>query len=430
MDRFYWAQADYEKLRVMLTWTTAGESHGPALIASMQGVPSGVRVTTCLIADALAERRLGYGRGARQKFERDEVEILSGVRHGRTTGAPITVVIRNSEWPKWETVMAANEVAAEDLLVDAGRGDTREMARNRPLTRPRPGHADLAGVVSYRLDDARDVLERASARETAARVALGSIAKELLRATCGTEIISHVVSVGNVEARSGILPTSKDRARLQASSVRVLHEGDESAFMGAIDQAQKSGDTIGGVAEVIAFGVPLGLGSHVSSDRKLDALLAWGLMSIQSAKAVDIGAGFEAARTPGSHAHDEIFRDTTGKVRRGSNRAGGIEGGTSNGEPIITRVGFKPISTVPRALATVDLVTGEDASAFHQRSDTCQVVPGAVIAEAMVALVLAQALTERFGGRSLAEVREQVAIHERYVRERLTLRQRGEQEGE
>ncbi len=399
----------------MLKWTTAGESHGPALVATMSGLPAGVSVSTERIANALAERRLGYGRGARQKFEKDRVELLTGVRHGKTTGGPVTVVIHNSEWPKWQTVMSPDEVDEASLLVDAGKGDTREMARNKRLTRPRPGHADLAGVLSYRLGDARDVLERASARETAARVALGAIAKQLLFEVCGAQIVSHVVSVGDVDANSAARPTPQDRQTLMDSPVRTADSQAEQRFIEAIDDAQKSGNTIGGVAEVIAYGVPLGLGSHISDDTKLDADIAWALMSIQSAKAVEIGDGFTSARTLGTSAHDEIFLGEDGRLGRATNRAGGIEGGTSNGTPIVARVGFKPISTVPRALASVDLSTGETTGAFHQRSDTAQVVPGAVIAEAMMALVLARALTKRFGGHSVEEVRAQHLEQQAYV---------------
>ena len=409
----------------MLKWTTAGESHGPALVASLEGAPAGILVSTALIAEALAERRLGYGRGPRQQFEKDRVEILTGVRHGRTTGAPITIVIHNSEWPKWEAVMSADPVPQEALLVDAGRGDVREMARNKPLTRPRPGHADLAGALSYRQEDARNILERASARETAARVALGAVAKQLLHQVCGTEIVSHVVSVGQASVRAVLLPTPADYDQLRASPVRTLGARAEEAFIKAIDEAEENQETIGGVAEVIAYNVPVGLGSHVSSDRKLDAAIEWALMSIQSAKAVEIGDGFETVARPGSAAHDEIVRQD-GAITRSSNRAGGIEGGTSNGQPIVARVGFKPISTVPRALPSVDLATGEASSAFHQRSDTCQVVPGAVIAEAMVALVLAQALTDRFGGASVEEVRAQFDLQEAYVSSRLRIKQEGE----
>lgn len=404
----------------MLTWHTAGESHGPALVALMEGVPAGVQVTTESIQDALAERRLGYGRGARQKFEKDVVQILSGVRHGRTTGAPISIVIHNSEWPKWEKVMSADPVAAEDLMVDAGRGDPREMGRNKKLVRPRPGHADMAGMLSYRLEDARDVLERASARETAARVALGSIAKQILAQVADAAVVGHVTQIGEVRAVGSTLPNPSDLPSLRKSPTRTLDADLQKKFIDVIDSAKRSGNTVGGAVQVIAWGVPVGLGSHVQSDRKLDARLAAGLMSIQSAKAVEIGAGFESAQTLGSDAHDQMEVDSHGRVARLSNLAGGIEGGTSNGQPIIASVAFKPISTVPRALSTVDLTTGETTAAFHQRSDTSQVVPAAVIAEASVALVLAQALLDRFGGHSVEEVREQYLLQEEYVERRIS----------
>lgn len=398
----------------MLSWTTAGESHGPALIALMEGMPAGVPVTTEMIRQALAERRLGYGRGSRQSFEKDEVRVLAGVRHGLTTGAPIAVEVANSEWPKWQAVMSSDPVDKEQLEVDAGKGDKREMSRNKKLTTPRPGHADLAGMVSYRADDARNILERASARETASRVVLGCIARSFLRAVADIEVIGHVVGVGHVNAPDAALPTAASRADLAASSMRTLDPALESNFRAVIDEAKESGDTVGGVVEVVAWNVPIGLGSHVSSDMKLDAQIAAALMGIQSAKAVEIGDGFDAARNFGSKVQDQIVLES-GSVTRSSNRSGGIEGGTSNGEPIVARVGFKPISTIPRALSTVNLATGEDESAFHQRSDTCQVVPAAVISEAMVELVLARALTERYGGRSLSEVREQVEVQHAYA---------------
>lgn len=408
----------------MLSWTTAGESHGPALIALMEGMPAGVPVTTEMIRDALAERRLGYGRGARQSFERDEVTILSGVRHGWTTGAPIAIEIGNSEWPKWQAVMSADPVDEAELRVDAGKGDSREMSRNKKLQAPRPGHADLAGMVSYRTDDARNILERASARETAARVALGALARSLLRVVAGTEVIGHVVEVGNVSGEPAVLPVPGDRSALQASSMRTLAPKLEEAFKAVVDSAKEGGDTVGGVVEVVAWNVPLGLGSHVSSEMKLDAQIAAALMGVQSAKAVEIGDGFAAARSFGSAVQDEIVLES-GAVTRSSNRSGGIEGGTSNGEPIVARVGFKPISTIPRALSTVNLSTGEEESAFHQRSDTCQVVPAAVICESMVALIVARALTQRFGGRSVSEVKEQVAGQRRYA-DSILLREAGE----
>lgn len=403
----------------MLKWHTAGESHGKALVAMLEGVPSGVQVTTEMIIDALAERRLGHGRGARQKFEQDEVEILAGVRHGRTTGGPVAIVIGNSEWPKWEQVMSADPVPWEALVVDAGKGDPREMGRNKTLRRPRPGHADLAGMLSYRLEDARDVLERASARETAARVALGAIAKQILKEAAGVTIVGHVRSVGPAENSDDVVPTPDDLPALRASEVRTLNPAAEQEFIEMINGVKKSGNTVGGVAEVVAWGVPLGLGSHTEMDRKLDARLAAALMSIQSAKSVEIGAGRDAGATLGSDAHDEISLRGNEVVRL-SNLAGGIEGGTSNGQPIVARVGFKPISTVPRALSTVDLDTGEEVTAFHQRSDTSQIVPAAVIAEAMVALTLAQALLERFGGNSIQEVAEMQKNQEDYVATRLS----------
>ena len=402
----------------MLWWTTAGESHGPALIALLEGLPSGVPVTTAMISDALEERRGGYGRGARQKFEQDKVRILAGVRHGVSTGAPIAIEIQNSEWPKWEAVMSSDPVDPSLLQIDAGRGDVREMSRNRRLTAPRPGHADLAGMVSYRLDDARDVLERASARETAARVALGAVARSFLKSVAGIHVLGHVVSVGP-ERGGGALPRPEDADALRQSPLRTTSESDAKRFAAVIDEAKRDGETVGGVAEVVAWNVPLGLGSHTSSEQKLDARIAAAFMSIQSAKAVEIGDGFASAAAFGSSAHDEIAVED-GTVSRLTNRAGGIEGGTSNGQVIRASVGFKPISTVPKGQRTVDLATGQASSAFHQRSDTAQVVPGAVIAQAMMELVLAQALTERFGGRSVDEVRGQLELHSRYVRDRLS----------
>lgn len=392
----------------MLTWSTAGESHGAALIALIEGIPSGVPVTTEMLKEALAERRRGYGRGARQKFEKDLVRIIAGVRHGLTTGAPIAVEIENSEWPKWETVMSADPVDNSQLQVDAGKGDQREMARNRRLTTPRPGHADLAGLISYSLKDARDVLERASARETAARVVLGAIARSFLTSVSSIRVVSHVVQVGPASRDFAPIPVPEDLDALRKSDLRTLDDTAERAFIEVIDKAQADGDTVGGVAEVIAWDVPVGLGSHVNESGKLDARMAAALMSIQSVKAVEVGDGFLQAERFGTAAHDEIEWSKNGDLTRTSNRAGGIEGGTSNGQPIVLRAAFKPISTVPRALRTVDLATGTPATAFHQRSDTCQVVPGAVIAEAQVCLQLALAVSERFGGRSVAEVRAQV----------------------
>lgn len=402
----------------MLRWLTAGESHGPALLATLDGLPAGVEVTTDTVRGALARRRLGHGRGARQKFERDEVRLLAGVRHGLTTGAPVAVEIANSEWPKWEVVMSADPVDPEALLVDAGTGDEREVARNRPLTRPRPGHADLPGMLSYDLPEARPVLERASARETAARVALGALAEAYLAQVSGIRLVSHVVAVGAESAGHGPLPTPEDTAALDASPVRTLDTDAERRFVGVIDSAKAAGDTVGGIVEVVAWGVPVGLGTHVQADRRLDTRLAGALMSIQSVKGVEIGDGFAQAASFGSAAHDEILPGADGHLTRASNRAGGIEGGTSNGQPVVVRAAFKPISTVPRALRTVDLATGEETRALHQRSDTSQVVPGAVIAQAEVALVLADALGDHAGGNSVGEARRNVRAYLDRVGER------------
>lgn len=407
----------------MLRWLTAGESHGPALVATLEGMPSGVELTTQTIRDALARRRLGAGRGARQKFEADEVRILGGVRHGLTTGAPIVIEIANSEWPKWEKVMSADPVSTEDLLIDAGKGDEREVARNRALTKPRPGHADLPGVLSYDLDEIRPILERASARETAARVALGACVEAFLRQLANIELVSHVVGVGPCEAKSSRLPVPSDEEHLNASPMRALDKDDESEFLACVEETRAAGDTVGGIVEVVAWNVPIGVGTHVQSDRRLDAQLAAALMSIQSVKGVEIGDGFAQSRLLGSQAHDEIIRAADGTLTRASNRAGGIEGGTSNGQAIVVRAAFKPISTVPHALRTVDLATGEDARALHQRSDTCQVVPGAVIAEAEVALVLARALSDHAGGNSLEECKRNLQAYCARISERLGLTQ-------
>ena len=407
----------------MLRWLTAGESHGPALVATLEGMPSGVELTTQTICDALARRRLGAGRGARQKFEADEVRILGGVRHGLTTGAPIVIEIANSEWPKWEKVMSADPVSPEDLLVDAGKGDEREVARNRALTKPRPGHADLPGVLSYDLDEIRPILERASARETAARVALGACVEAFLRQLANIELVSHVVGVGPCEAKLSRLPLPSDEEHLNASPMRALDKDDESEFLACVEETRAAGDTVGGIVEVVAWNVPIGVGTHVQSDRRLDAQLAAALMSIQSVKGVEIGDGFAQSRLPGSQAHDEIIRAADGTLTRASNRAGGIDGGASNGQAIVVRAAFKPISTVPHALRTVDLATGEDARALHQRSDTCQVVPGAVIAEAEVALVLARALSDHAGGNSLRECKRNLEAYCAHISERLGLTQ-------
>ncbi|MGK5500745.1 chorismate synthase [Streptomyces sp. URMC 125] len=381
-----------------LRWLTAGESHGPALVATLEGLPYGVPITTGMVADALARRRLGYGRGARMKFERDEVTFLGGVRHGLTLGSPVAIMIGNTEWPKWEKVMAADPVDEAELA---------ELARNAPLTRPRPGHADLAGMQKYGVGDARPILERASARETAARVALGAVARSYLRETAGIEIVSHVVELGGAKAPAGLLPVPEDVERLDADPVRCLDTEASRAMVEVIDRAHKDGDTLGGVVEVVAHGVPVGLGSHVHWDRRLDARLAAALMGIQAIKGVEVGDGFELARVPGSKAHDEIVPTGEG-IRRSSGRSGGTEGGLSTGELLRVRAAMKPIATVPRALATVDVTTGEPTRAHHQRSDVCAVPAAGIVAEAMVALVLADAVAEKFGGDNVAETRRNV----------------------
>ncbi|WP_062215571.1 chorismate synthase [Streptomyces sp. NBRC 109706] len=381
-----------------LRWLTAGESHGPALVATLEGLPAGVPITTDLVADALARRRLGYGRGARMKFERDEVTFIGGVRHGLTLGSPVAIMVGNTEWPKWEKVMAADPVDPAELA---------ELGRNAPLTRPRPGHADLAGMQKYGVNDARPILERASARETAARVALGTVARSYLRETAGIEIVSHVVELGAAQAPQGLLPRPEDVTALDADPVRCLDADASAAMVAEIDQAHKDGDTLGGVVEVLAYGVPVGLGSHVHWDRRLDARLAAALMGIQAIKGVELGDGFGLARVPGSLAHDEIVATPDG-IRRSSGRSGGTEGGLSTGEALRVRAAMKPIATVPRALATVDVATGEATRAHHQRSDVCAVPAAGIVAEAMVALVLADAVAEKFGGDNVVETRRNV----------------------
>ncbi len=387
----------------MLRWTTAGESHGQALVAVVEGMVAGVAVTTADIAAQLARRRLGYGRGARMKFEQDQVTMLAGIRHGSTLGGPIAIQIANTEWPKWEAVMAADPVDPAQL----------EGARNAPLTRPRPGHADYAGMLKYGFDDARPVLERSSARETAARVAAGTIARAFLRQALGAEVVSHVVSIGASAPYEGPPPGAGDLAGVDDSPVRAYDPGAEEAMIAEIEAAKRDGDTLGGVVEVLVYGLPVGLGSFTSGENRLDSQLAGAVMGVQAIKGVEIGDGFETARRRGSHAHDEMFPGADGVVRS-TNRAGGLEGGMTNGQPLRVRAAMKPISTVPRALSTVDLATGEPAVAIHQRSDVCAVPAAAVVVETMVALVLARAALEKFGGDSLAETRRNL---EGYLRE-------------
>ncbi len=379
----------------MFRWLTAGESHGRALVAICEGVPAGVRVTTEDVATALARRRAGYGRGARMTFERDEVELTGGVRHGRTLGGPVAIRVANAEWPKWETVMSPDPV--DQATLD-------RQARNSPLTRPRPGHADLAGMQKFGHADARPVLERASARETAARVALGEVARRLLSQALGIEILSHVVALGAIRAPEDAAPGPQDQAAIDADPVRCADPEASRAMVAEIDAAKKAGDTLGGVVEVLAFGLPPGLGSFTHWDRRLDARLAGALMSIQAIKGVEVGDGFTTATRRGSVAHDEIEAAPDG-VRRRTNRAGGIEGGMSTGEPVKLRAAMKPISTVPRALDTIDTSTGEPARAINQRSDATAVPAAGVVTEAMVALVLAEAAVEKFGGDSVEEMR-------------------------
>ncbi len=379
----------------MLRWLTAGESHGPSLVAILEGLPAHVRVTTDDLADSLARRRLGYGRGARMKFEQDQIRVLGGVRHGETQGGPVAIEVGNTEWPKWEKVMSADPVDPVEL---------EALARNAPLTRPRPGHADLVGMQKYAFDEARPILERASARETAARVALGRVASNFLEQAVGARIVSHVVALGGVKAPAGLVPAPDDVARLDADEVRCLDPEASAAMVARIDQAHKDGDTLGGVVEVVVHGLPPGLGSHVHWDRRLDAKLAGALMGIQAIKGVEVGDGFELADTPGSLAHDEIVSTDEG-LRRTSGRSGGTEGGMSTGEVLRVRAAMKPIATVPKALRTVDVATGEATVAHHQRSDVCAVPAAGIVAEAMVALVLADAVVEKFGGDSVQETR-------------------------
>jgi chorismate synthase len=380
-----------------MRWLTAGESHGQALSAIVEGIPASVSITTADIDFHLQRRRLGVGRGARQNFEADKVTILGGVRLGLTQGGPIAIQVGNSEWPKWEKVMSADPVPEEEI---------KDLGRNAPLTRPRPGHADLVGMQKYNLDDARAILERASARETAARVALGAVARNFLQQTVGITILSHVLSIGSVRVSDDApLPLAGDMNAIDADPVRCADQATSALMITEIENAHRDGDTLGGVVEVLAFNMPPGLGSHVHWDRRLDSKLAGAVMGIQAIKGVEIGDGFRTATRRGSVAHDEIEKDSTGKIVRRTDRAGGTEGGMSNGEILRVRAAMKPISTVPKALDTIDVATGEAAKAINQRSDVCAVPAAGVVAEAMVALVLAEVVLEKFGGDSVTETR-------------------------
>lgn len=376
----------------MLRFLTAGESHGRGLVTIVDGLPAGLRVNSTELADELERRRRGHGRGARMRIEQDHLTVLAGVRYGVTTGAPVSVMIGNSEWERWERV----------LTPEAGE-------QVDPVTTPRPGHADLAGMMRHDTHDVRDILERASARETAARTVAGYLAKALLR-TIGVEVVSHVLSIGGVEAPESV-PSPEDRSRLDGSPVRVLDSVAESRMIERIDEAHDARNTLGGVFEVVVHGVPTGVGTYTQWDRRLDGLLAQAMMSIPGVKGIEVGEAFATAKGPGSVAHDEIEVDYS----RTSNRAGGVEGGMSNGEPIRVRAAMKPLSTLMRPLRSVDVVSGEPSPALRERSDVCAVPPAAVVGEAMVAFVLAQQTLELFGGATVADYRRAAASY----RERL-----------
>ena len=380
-----------------MRWLTAGESHGQALSAIIEGIPASVAVTTADIDHHLTRRRLGVGRGARQSFEADKTTILGGIRLGLTQGGPISIQIDNSEWPKWEKIMSPDPIATQEI---------ENLARNAPLTRPRPGHADLVGMQKYNLNDARPILERASARETASRVALGAVARIFLEQSVGITILSHVLSIGTVRVPgTAPLPQAGDMKRIDEDPVRCADPITSALMVAEIESAHSDGDTLGGVVEVLAFNMPPGLGSHVHWDRRLDSRLAGALMGIQAIKGVELGDGFETASRRGSVAHDEIEKSSDGRIIRRSDRAGGTEGGMSNGEILRVRAAMKPISTVPKALDTIDVATGLPAKAINQRSDVCAVPAAGVVAEAMVALVLAEAVLEKFGGDSVSETK-------------------------
>jgi chorismate synthase len=391
-----------------MRWLTAGESHGQALSAIIEGLPAHVAVDSTFLDFHLARRRLGFGRGARQNFEADKISILGGVRLGQSQGGPISIQVGNSEWPKWEKVMSADPVEASEI---------EGLARNAPLTRPRPGHADLVGMQKYDFDDARPILERASARETAARVALGAVARAFLEQSVGITILSHVISIGTVRVPdTAALPAYSDMSRIDDDPVRCADAETSTKMIAEIDSAHSDGDTLGGVCEILAYNLPPGLGSHVHWDRRLDARLASAMMGIQAIKGVEIGDGFTTATRRGSKAHDEIEHNKAGAIVRRSDRAGGTEGGMSNGEILRVSIAMKPISTVPKALDTIDVATGQAAKAINQRSDVCAVPAAGVVGEAMAALVLAEAVLEKFGGDSVAETKRNFESYMAHLR--------------
>jgi chorismate synthase len=391
-----------------MRWLTAGESHGQALSAIIEGVPAHVAIDSTFLDFHLARRRLGFGRGARQNFEADKISIIGGVRLGQSQGGPISIQVANSEWPKWEKVMSADPVEASEI---------EGLARNAPLTRPRPGHADLVGMQKYDFDDARPILERASARETAARVALGAVARAFLEQSVGITILSHVISIGTVRVpETADLPSYSDMSRIDSDPVRCADAETSVKMIEEIDSAHSDGDTLGGVCEILAYNLPPGLGSHVHWDRRLDARLASAMMGIQAIKGVEIGDGFTTATRRGSKAHDEIEHNKAGAIVRRSDRAGGTEGGMSNGEILRVSIAMKPISTVPKALDTIDVATGQAAKAINQRSDVCAVPAAGVVGEAMAALVLAEAVLEKFGGDSVAETKRNFESYMAHLR--------------
>lgn len=383
-----------------MRYLTAGESHGPGLVTIVEGLPSGLRVFEEDFSAELERRRQGHGRGNRMKIERDQLEIIGGIRHGKTLGSPVAVVIRNTEWPNWEHVMSPHPPQS-----------------GAPVTRPRPGHADLAGMVKYDTDDARDILERASARETAARTIAGVLAK-LLLGSLGVEVLSHVTRIGSVTAERRS-PKPGDLPRIDADPVRCLDETASRAMVDLIDRAMEEKDTLGGEIEVVAHGVPVGIGSHVQADRRLDAALAGALMSVPAIKAVSVGDGFDIGGVEGSSAHDEI-EWSDDEISRTSNRAGGIEGGMSNGQPIVVRAVMKPISTLMQPLATVDMATGEPAQAVRERSDVCAVPAAGVVAEQVVAFTIANEVTRKFGGDTMNDLQGSFEAYQRRVEERLS----------